>query len=425
MGRHLTGTITTINDFDYFRFVGTAGQTVICETDAGPNPNPTLNASFRLFCSDGATRLAFSETGVGDFGLIVFTLPYDGTYTLRVASLSGTGAYTINTGLNGPVTERGRDHRDVFTSFSDNLSTWSVPARVNNDAALFDNWLPEIAVAADGKVFASWYDWRDGPGAICAGASTLYLARSTDGAASWPDGSPVSSVATTWTTISSNIAPNQGDYTGLYANQNAVYVCWSDGRNFDPDVFVAAPALTFTPVTVSVASTHVEPGLVRVIWYTADATAFTATAYRRSESGDWTSLGLLARDGTGNLVLEDRDVRPGARYHYRLGVREEAEEVFMGEVTVDVPAGPALAIEEIRPNPSDRELWVSFTLSGETPATLELIDVSGRRVSERSVSGAGRQTVDLAAGRRLPPGVYVIRLTQNGESVVKRASVVR
>ena len=94
-------------------------------------------------------------------------------------------------------------------------------------------------------------------------------------------------------------------------------------------------------------------------------------------------------------------------------------------MTVDVPAGSTLRIEEIRPNPSDRELWVSFTLAGNAPATLELIDVSGRRVRERAVVGPGRQTVELAAGSRLPPGLYIVRLTQNGQSVVKRASVVR
>jgi hypothetical protein len=133
----------------------------------------------------------------------------------------------------------------------------------------------------------------------------------------------------------------------------------------------------------------------------------------------------VSRDGSGQLVLEDRDVQAGTRYHYRLGVREEGEEVFVGEVTVDVPSTLALAIEEIRPNPADRELWVSFSLPRAEPATLELIDVSGRRIREHTVAGPGRQTVDLAAGSRLAPGLYIVRLTQNGQSVVKRASVVR
>jgi hypothetical protein len=41
------------------------------------------------------------------------------------------------------------------------------------------------------------------------------------------------------------------------------------------------------------------------------------------------------------------------------------------------------------------------------------------------VSGSGPRTIDLAAGVNLAPGVYVIRLTQAGQSTVKRVSVVR
>jgi len=423
MGKHLTGTISSGSDFDYFQFTGVAGQTIICQIDA--SSAPTLDASFRLFCSDATTRLAFSETGAGGSGLIVFTLPTSGTYTLRVAPFSGTGAYTIDTGLNGAVTERARDHRDVFTTSSDNLTTWSTPVRVNGEAAGLDDWLPEVAVSSAGNVYASWYDWRDGPGSVCGGASMMYLSRSSDGGVSWPDGSPVSDNFTAWTGVSSNIAPNQGDYTSLFANQNSVYVCWSDGRNGDPDAFMAAPLLLFTPVLVSVSNTEVMPGLVRVTWYTADANRFSATVYRSTDDGEWTGLGTVSPDGTGQIVYEDRAVTAGTRYHYRLGVVENGQESFLGEVTVEVPAAAALAIEAIRPNPADREMWVSFSLPLSEPATLDLIDVSGRRVREQVVSGTGRHAVDLAAGNRLAPGVYLVRLTQAGKSVVMRASVVR
>jgi len=423
MGKHLTGTISSGTDFDYFQFNATAGQTVICQIDA--SGAPSLDASFRLFCSDATTRLSFSETGAGGSGLIVFTIPTSGIYYLRVAPFSGTGSYTIDTGLNTPGPERARDHRDVFTTFSDNLTTWSTPVRVNDEPAGLDDWLPEVAVSSAGDVYASWYDWRDGPGSVCGGASMMYLSRSGDGGVTWPEGSPVSDNFTSWTSVSSNIAPNQGDYTALFANQNSVYVAWSDGRNGDPDAFMAAPLLLFTPVLVSVSNTEVTPGLVRVTWYTADANSFIATVYRRTDGGDWTDLGTVSPDGTGQIVYEDRAIAAGTRYDYRLGVVENGQESYLGEVTVDVPAATSLAIETIRPNPADREMWVSFSLPLSESATLELIDVSGRRVREQVVSGTGRHTVDLAAGTRLAPGVYLVRLTQAGKSVVMRASVVR
>src|SRR6185295_16145110 len=89
LGQTLIGTIGNTNDLDYWRFAGVAGQTVICHLDTVTTTD--LDASFRLFCTDGTTRLAFCETGAGGglsaAGLIVFTLPTTGTYYLRVGSL--------------------------------------------------------------------------------------------------------------------------------------------------------------------------------------------------------------------------------------------------------------------------------------------------------------------------------------------------
>lgn len=423
MGKHLTGTITATSDFDYWQFNGTAGQTIICLVDAASAP--TLDAAFRLFCTDASTRLAFAETGPGGSGLIVFTLPTSGVYALRVASLSGTGAYTIDTGLNGPVVERARDHRDLFVSHSDNGTTWSTPSRVNDDPGTFDNWLPEIAVADVGRPYVIWYDWRDAPAGSCGGASHVYLSRSDNGGTSWISMGPITDVQTAWTSVSSNIAPNQGDYVGLFGNAIELHAAWADGRNGDPDVYTATVPLVAVPVQISVAAADVGPGRVRVTWYAAEPGALVATVYRRTGAAEWEDLGRISPDGSGEMVFEDRSVEPGTRYHYRLGVLEGTRESFVGEVTVDVPAAPALAIEAVRPNPSDRELWVTFSLPRPTSATLELLDVSGRRVHAQTVSGAGRQTVDLAAGGRLAPGVYLVRLIQDGHSVVVRASVVR
>ena len=56
---------------------------------------------------------------------------------------------------------------------------------------------------------------------------------------------------------------------------------------------------------------------------------------------------------------------------------------------------------------------------------LEILDVAGRRVSTRTVSGAGVRTLEIAAGVRLPVGVYLIRVAQGGRHASARVSVVR
>jgi hypothetical protein len=79
---------------------------------------------------------------------------------------------------------------------------------------------------------------------------------------------------------------------------------------------------------------------------------------------------------------------------------------------------PALALLGAWPNPARRDLSVSLSLpSGDTRGALELIDLSGRRVAFRDLSGlsAGRHQLTLLERRSLAPGVYLVRLTRGGD----------
>ena len=64
---------------------------------------------------------------------------------------------------------------------------------------------------------------------------------------------------------------------------------------------------------------------------------------------------------------------------------------------------------------------VSLSLPTSDPATLELIDVAGRRWLGREVGGlgAGMQRVELAPGQ-VPAGVYFLRLQQRGRVAMTR-----
>ena len=90
------------------------------------------------------------------------------------------------------------------------------------------------------------------------------------------------------------------------------------------------------------------------------------------------------------------------------------------------PAPPELALAGVRPNPtSSRALVVEFTLASDGPATLDLLDVMGRVAARRDVGalGPGRHTLSLSEGRRLAPGVYVLRLVQGNDVRVRRAAI--
>jgi len=89
-----------------------------------------------------------------------------------------------------------------------------------------------------------------------------------------------------------------------------------------------------------------------------------------------------------------------------------------------------MSLAGARPNPSyigRSGLSAAFSLPDAARAHLELLDLAGRRILARDVGalGAGEHVVDLAAGARLAPGVYLLRLTRGSTSLTARAVVIR
>ena len=67
-----------------------------------------------------------------------------------------------------------------------------------------------------------------------------------------------------------------------------------------------------------------------------------------------------------------------------------------------------------------------LTLADDSPAELELFDISGRRVLDRSLrGGAGERSVSLGLEQRLAPGVYLLRLSQRTQRATLRVVVTR
>jgi hypothetical protein len=399
-----------------------------------------LDLSFRLFCSDTTTRLALSALGAGSPDLIVFTLPATGTYYMRCTGFSGTGAYTIFTGSHVPLpVDRARDHRDVFVAWSDNptsAASWTNNiARASDSPSGYDDWLPEVAVAGDnanplvgsGKPYCLWYDWRDALPSVCGGASHVYLARSDNGGSSWTSVGKITDTQTSWTSVASNIAPNQGDYLSLFTNASNLYAAWADGRNGDADVFASNVSLDLTSAQLALVNVSVQPDSVTLTWFADPEAGVTRATVLRSVNGvDYTDSATVILSGSGYYIYVDRTVTPGGRYYYQLEAQTPSGTVFTPPELVIVPER-ALVLRGAQPNPVDENNpWVvSFELPNASPATLELFDLAGRRITEKHVSGAGPQSVQLSEGFTLKPGLYLIRLTQGGRSTTAHMVVVR
>ena len=126
-------------------------------------------------------------------------------------------------------------------------------------------------------------------------------------------------------------------------------------------------------------------------------------------------------------MFEDRDVRPGERYGYRLEVHADGEQATLDPVWVTIPHTAVLSLAGASPNPSERGISVRFSLPGAEPATLELFDLRGRRIAAREVGtlGPGEHLVPLADRPGLPAGVYLVRLTYPRQVLTAKALVVR
>jgi hypothetical protein len=427
LGDSIVGAFSSAGLLHYFKFTAIAGQTAVFFAN---QVNSLLDMSMRVLCTDGTTRLAYSEPGMGANNLIVFSFPTTGTYYLRLASAAGSGPYTIWTGPSTPSPgERARDHRDVFVTGSDNGVLWSTPVRASDSAVGLDDWLPELGVSADSKVYVAWYDWRDAAAVDCAGNSQLYMATSSDGGGSFSTLGALSDASSNWTTSFSNIAPNQGDYIGFFAGCEAVYASWGDARDTTVDVYLARYPPGAAQGRVTFSSVQTTTGSATLAWQAAVSETALAVLYRRVPSGSFSAIDSGRVDGAGRYVFADTTVASGTRYDYRLGLQLSSGELLTCITAVDIPAIVIkLAIEPIAPNPTKGPMVVAFTPGTSASARVDLVDIAGRKIQtvETGTLVAGQRSfVSLGIGITIKPGLYFVRISQSGKDASKRVAVVQ
>jgi hypothetical protein len=205
---------------------------------------------------------------------------------------------------------------------------------------------------------------------------------------------------------------------GLTLNQG-------DGEAILEDFDLATISLPTTPVEIGAADVTAGPGGVTLRWLTGGQAVLAPRVERREAATDFAAIGEPTADGTGDLTFVDATVSPGGRYAYRLAWFEATVRRTTSEVWVDVPV-MAFTLRAAPPNPASEGVFVSLALPDAAPATLELLDVAGRRLAERQVEGAGEHPrVNVSEGVALVPGIYLVRLTQGARSLTTRVTVVR
>ena len=114
------------------------------------------------------------------------------------------------------------------------------PVKVNDDGSGADQFFPWLSVDADnGSVTVAFYDRRDDPGGVLV---NTYLARSTNGGASFAENTRVSTAATD-PRVQRDVAGSTGsaigigDYIGVTATRGKAHLLWADTRNGKQEIF--------------------------------------------------------------------------------------------------------------------------------------------------------------------------------------------
>ncbi|HEY3216539.1 MAG TPA: T9SS type A sorting domain-containing protein [Candidatus Eisenbacteria bacterium] len=238
----------------------------------------------------------------------------------------------------------------------------------------------------NGGVFVAWTDFRKGRE---SDGGDVYVQRLL------PDGR----LAAGWPADGLVVCDCQGAQTQPYLaadGEGGLFVAWQDERGIDSDIYAQH-------VTAS--------GTVPESWPANGLAICTIPGAQEAPA--------IAAGPPDGAFVTWADRRAGAANVY--GAR-----IAAGVATaIDQP--PVLALSGAAPNPVVGDLVITFSLADDRNATIELLDVAGRRVLSRPVGaiGRGRHSIVLASSRELPPGVYVLRLAQGSHSATAKIVIAR
>jgi hypothetical protein len=204
-------------------------------------------------------------------------------------------------------------------------------------------------------------------------------------------------------TIQGQAADNAGTFTATTANvtsraRTAASVSWAPAPWAVGEVGENQRTPDLSAVVQEVVS--------RAGWASGNALAFvvTGTGHRTAWAFDGNQAGvaLLHIEASGPVA--------------------QSQEM---SATLEERPRSGFALHGVMPVPARDRLSVEFSLGEGERARLEVLDVSGRRVTLREVGplGPGRHRIDV--GDRLPAGLYFVRLTQGPRVGVAKALIVK
>ncbi|MCX8210835.1 MAG: T9SS type A sorting domain-containing protein, partial [Lewinella sp.] len=162
----------------------------------------------------------------------------------------------------------------------------------------------------------------------------------------------------------------------------------------------------------------------KLTWATASEDATDRYEVERSTNtiSGWSVIGevLAAGNSATELRYELMDESPIANAYYRLRMVDlDGTSTYSDIVEL---ANTTLSSSELSifPVPALNEVTVNFEAQAEGKAQIMLTDLTGRTVSEQEMNVTTGQNTETINLQRRAPGIYLVRVTVDGQQMVRR-----
>ncbi|MCB0722147.1 MAG: T9SS type A sorting domain-containing protein [Ignavibacteriae bacterium] len=367
----------------------------------------------------------------------------------QIAVDKSGGPFNGNVYLNYSANSPGPDNADVYVVRSTNGGVnWNTftPTKINDDATLFDQWMSDISVDNQGRVWVFWYDSRNDPGNLWTEA---YGSVSTDGGATFSPNFKISNQPFNPNVVKQSQGSGQAYYIGDYQSISGSTITlpfWMDGRQNSmmdytatlPDFGIdfSGPDTLYSNVNASVG----KPTDIPVLGPYAGSVQFTHTISPTPGAG---SIGItftpnpltsfpssvnIQADvsatvpfGTYDIIVTgtDNSISP-PRVHTRTLKLIVSNLVGIGNNS-QIP--DQFALQQNYPNPFNPSTSIAYSIPQQSFVTLKVYDMLGREVASlvNELKQAGNYNVQLNASD-LSSGVYYYRI-KAGDFVETRRMV--
>jgi hypothetical protein len=222
----------------------------------------------------------------------------------------------------------------------------------------------------------------------------------------WTTGSTTSASSITVTTNPLTIS---GSYNGVVkaTSVTAADMC---------SMYAAASSFSVLPVTlVELKGTRSNKANV-LTWKTAsEGYAVRFDVERSTDANRFEVIGKVSASGSNSSYRFTDQSFSSATNYYRLRMVDADGKSIYSKTVVLKEAGGSFLLTAIRPNPFLDELTVSLSLNESALLTVSLVDVAGRTVAAKRISGVpGANNIILTDLGRLPKGLYVVRVAGDG-----------